>query len=64
MPPRRVTQYAENYIDIPPTVSQRYGDKMIAFIAAEAKTTAITIPFEEHLPQVLLKLVACAKLLG
>lgn len=55
---------AENYIRIPPTISKRYGGEMIAFLAAEVKATAVTVPLEEHLPQVLLELVACAKHLG
>ncbi|KAF8716601.1 hypothetical protein AX14_012294 [Amanita brunnescens Koide BX004] len=50
---------AENYIRIPPMLNQRYGSEMIAFFAVKAST--IAIPFEGHLPQVLLGLVACAK---
>ena len=57
--PRRVTQDVENYIRIPPMLNQRYGSEMIAFFAVKAST--IAIPFEGHLPQVLLGLVACAK---
>ena len=48
----------------PPTLNQRYGSEMIAFFAAEAKTSTIAIPLEGHLPKVLLELVACAKHLG
>ncbi|KAF8706299.1 hypothetical protein AX14_013811 [Amanita brunnescens Koide BX004] len=53
---------AGNYIRIPPTLNQRYGNEMIAFFAVKASTTAV--PLEGHLPQVILGLVACAKHLG
>ncbi|KAJ3514497.1 hypothetical protein NMY22_g14712 [Coprinellus aureogranulatus] len=42
----------------------RYANEMVAFFAFEAKATPIAVPLEEHLPQVLLQLVACAKHLG
>ncbi|KAG9317915.1 hypothetical protein JVU11DRAFT_2147 [Chiua virens] len=45
-------------------LSRRYGGEMIAFFAAGAKASVITVPLEGHLPQVILKLVACAKHLG
>ncbi|KAJ3518147.1 hypothetical protein NMY22_g13815 [Coprinellus aureogranulatus] len=64
MPPRWVTRYTENYIRIPPTLSRRYASEMTAFFAFEAKAAPIAVPLEEHLPQVLLQLVACAKHLG
>ena len=62
VPPRRATLDVENYIRIPPTLNQRYGNEMIAFFAVKASTTAV--PLEGHLPQVILGLVACAKHLG
>ncbi|KAK2467650.1 hypothetical protein APHAL10511_000505 [Amanita phalloides] len=58
------TTIAENYIRIPPTLNRRYGGEMVAFFAAEAKASAITVPLDGLLPQVLLELVACAKHLG
>lgn len=64
VPPRGVTQYAENYIHISPTPNQHYDNETIAFFAASVKAPDIPVPLEGHFPQFFLDLVARAKHLG
>ncbi|KAG8902133.1 hypothetical protein FRB99_004820 [Tulasnella sp. 403] len=52
---------ADSYICIPPTLSQRHGGEVVAFFAASAETSTVTVPLEDHLPRFLLELVVCAK---
>jgi len=55
-----LTQHTEMYLRMPPKLSARLSQDIVAFFAAEAKASNGEM-LEEHIPQALVELVACAE---